>query len=60
MLLWLPQDASIKLQNIYHMSRRKVKLEAKELRGHETSNHPDGMEKSHLTIPFDFFSQDAM
>ena len=55
MLLWLPQDASIKLQNIHHMSRRKAKLEAKESRGRETSSHPDGMEKSHLAIPFDFF-----
>ena len=50
MLLWLPQDASIKLQNIHHMSRRKAKLEAKESRGRETSSHPDGMEKSHLAI----------
>jgi len=60
MLLWLPQDATIKLQNIHHMSRRKAKLEAKESRGRETSSHPDGMEKSHLAIPFDFFSQDAI
>ena len=60
MLLWLPQDASIKLQNIHHMSRRKAKLEAKESRGRETSSHPDGMEKSHLAIPFDFFSRRHM
>jgi len=48
MLLWLPQDASIKLQNIHQMSRRKAKLEAKESRGRETSSDPGGMEKSHL------------